>query len=270
MVYCMVCKSSVRSSSLYSLSFFVYEYTGIGLSAKPATFTVLLQPRPMCSSIVKSLSCINRIFNILYALVGAALCKYGVTVLEKDGWKPRALSCTLVGVGGILALVCIVYASCGHGSRAFGCAYSMFMFSIFICNAALLGYAFGDEGSVIEYLNSSLPDIPSSWVVDRAHAQYTLFVTEMTISALSVSLLVAAAIAMCHRASLKTDTVTYNHIADDGYGDEEYSYDYVPPTATYRSNTAAQRGSGSEVSVVTSRFRDKYSDMYDKYGIQSG
>ena len=220
----------------------------------------------MCSFIVKSLSCINRIFNILYALVGAALCKYGVAILEKEGWEPRVLSCTFMGVGATLALMCIFYAGCGHRSRAFGFAYGMFMFALFICNAALLGYAFGDEGSVIDYLNSTLPDVPSSWVVDKAHAQYTLFITEITISALSIGFLVAAAIAMCHRTTLKTKAVSYNHMVDDGYGDEEYSYDYVPPTALYRNNNStAQKSSDSVV-----RFREKYSDMYDKYGIQSG
>jgi hypothetical protein len=224
----------------------------------------------------------NRAFNFVLSLVGLAVLAYALFLLDRNAWvASSALPVGLAGWGGALFLLAFGYATCGHRSAGYLTVYALLNLAFFLANGALLGYTFSHADQVIDYLNATLVsgrDVPESWM-DAARA--TLQLGELGVGGVSVAVLLAAAVALCQRASLQqsTEIEEYRRFGDDGYGDEEYDYGYTPPNAAAavagsgRSavpGSGGRRGSGRDTDRATSRFRDKYSDMYDKYNIQTG
>ena len=224
--------------------------------------------------VVRCCTAINRAFNFVLSVVGLAVLGYGLFLLDHNAWAVSALPIGLAGWGGVIFLLAFTYAACCHRSRCCNSFYAMLMIAVFLCNGSLLGYTFTHEDQVIAYLNATLVDVPASWI-DPAHARATLRLGEFAVGGLSVLLLVAAAIALCRRSSLYAEADKYRRVGDDGYGDEEYNYDYVPPAPASRNRVApgsARNSSsigGTDTDRATSRFREKFSDMYDKYNLQS-
>ena len=229
-----------------------------------------------CSVVVECCTGINRAFNFVLSLAGLAVLGYSLFLLERNAWAASALPVGLAGWGGVLFLLAFSYATCGHRSRCCGCAYAVLMFAFFLANGALLGYTFTHADQVVDYLNATLVDVPASWI-DKAHARATLQLGELGIGGLSVAVLFSSAIALCRRSSLHAEAEAYRRFGDDGYGDEEYNYDYTPPNSVAAHGSirgaaprsGGSRGSRRDTDRATSRFREKYSDMYDKYNIQT-
>ena len=142
---------------------------------------------------------INRGLNAFISLLGAGAVVYAVFLVYEDGWHLSVFSCAVGGWGALLCLCSGLYASCGFRSICCGCWYSAGMYGFALANGVGVALALLDREDVVEYIKKHAKGVPKGlWVdVDR-----TLRITIYIVAGISVVMLWAATIALCHRRRL--------------------------------------------------------------------
>ena len=227
----------------------------------------------MCSCIVRCGVQINRALTFLLFLLGVAISAYGVFILYQTGWQPTLFPLSISVWGALLFSNSLLYATCGYKSSCCNGFYACIMFLFFLINAVGVCFYFTHETEAIHYLNQTLVDVPKG-LLDGNHIKATVTYTLYTIAGLSGIIFISASLALCQRSSLiSKQSYTYN---DEELDDtDDVSYQSLTNNSTSPRRRNSDRSSPnrsvkkSEATVAANRFREKYSDMYDKYNIQS-
>ena len=124
-------------------------------------------------------------------------CRYAVFLVCEDGWHLSVFSCAVGGWGALLCL-CSGLSSCGFRSICCGCWYSRAC-AVSRWRTASAALALLDREDVVAYIKKHAKGVPKGlWVdVDR-----TLRITIYIVAGISVVMLWAATIALCHRRRL--------------------------------------------------------------------
>lgn len=224
----------------------------------------------MCRCVVALCTQINRTITSLLSLLGFSILVYGVFVLSQASWSPSIFPLSVAGWGGVLFVCTLTYATCGYKSACCNRMYTFIMFVFFAINAVGSAYFFTHKDQTIHYLNKTLVDVPKG-VLDPSNIQTTVTYTLYGIAGLSGVVLLSAILAVCQRSAL-IDSQSYNYDDDEIASYSSYTSDPLISSSPSKSikrrsdlDRAVQR---SEATVAANRFREKYSDMYDKYNIQ--
>ena len=221
----------------------------------------------MCRCLTKLCTTINRLFNLILALIGLATLSYGLFILKQTNFQPTPFPVSVTSWGGVLFLVTLTYTTCGYKSSACNCFYALIMLLFFLINAIGVVFYFTHETEAIHYLNKTLIDVPTG-LLDPTHIKTTITITLYVIAGLSGLILIGALVALCQRSILISGhNYSYDDDDDDNESYRSLTSESVVPKK--RRNDLDRAVKKSEATVAANRFREKYSDMYDKYNIQS-
>jgi hypothetical protein len=225
----------------------------------------------MCRCLTRLCTQLGRALAVLLSVLGLATLLYALFLLSQQSWHLSPFPITLTGWGALLFLSTLLYASCGYESSCCTTTYALLMFLFFLANAAGAAYYFTHEDQCVQYLNQTLVDVPDG-LLSPQHIQQTLTLTLYSMAGLSGVVLLSAVLALCQRCALVSDTpYDYNDTNDDTNSYHSLNSDLPRSTVRPRKNRSDldRAVEKSQATVAANRFREKYSDMYDKYGIQS-
>ena len=243
--------------------------------------SVLARPRPFSHRQKETMCClsccdrffntINRFFNVLIGLVGLALVGLGLFLTSKSSWEPTNFCIGLFAAGGFVALVAFSFLTCGHKSI---CCVTLYIYSMILL---ILADATG-AGVVLTKKNEILDDIRKELNVTAGSVKLQDYITEGNIEVAGYSFaglaglqILALGLAYFHRVHLIDDEANRIDL-EDGY--EKLNNDDVSARRRGRRKTELPSRGGlaneegtSEANATTSKFRSKYANLYEKYGI---
>jgi len=222
----------------------------------------------MCHCVINFCTHLNRVFNGVLALLGFVVLSYGLFIFDLSHWKVSIFPVALMSWGLLLALLTSSYSICIYKNSCCLQVYAVSMFIFFLLNAVGVVFYFTHQAESIDYLNKTLVDVPDG-LLDPTHLQSTVTITLYSIASLSGLILMSSCVALCQRSAVLT---TRRMSSDNDYDDDNDSYRSLtsdPVVAPKRRSDLDRAVKKSEAAVAAHRFREKYSDMYDKYNIQS-
>ena len=201
------------------------KYSGTSLSCAYGEWSLSLSAM---GCVVRCCTAINRAFNFVLSVVGLAVLGYGLFLLDHNAWAVSALPIGLAGWGGVIFLW---RSLTPHAAIAAAAAIALChaMIAVFLCNGSLLGYTFTHEDQVIK--PTSMPRLSTCLragsIRPRQGDASARRVRRRGL--VGVAACRCSHCASCRRSSPYAEADKYRRVGDDGYGDEEYNCDYVPP-----------------------------------------
>jgi hypothetical protein len=249
----------------------------------PFVITVVSPPlSAMCclSCCDKFFNAINRFFNLLIALVGLALVGLGVFLTSKSAWLPTTFCVGLFAAGGFVFLTALTFLTCGHRSICCVSAYIYAMVLLVLADATGAGLVFTKKDVILRDIRKELNVTAGNVNLDDYITEGNIVLAGYSFAGLAGLQILAMMLAYFHRSHL-IDAEMARIDLEDGY--EQLDGDLIDrergASRASRRRMASElpprggRGGGAkeeeqnEAQATTSKFRSKYANLYEKYGI---
>lgn len=203
----------------------------------------------------------NRVFNSVLAIVGLGLFSWGVYVLSLFHWLPQVSIIVMMSIGLLLALLTGSFAYCGHKRTWFLRAYTYLLSFLLLSNVILAGVCLDERArdSIVKDVTSKVDSSVTKTILDN------VLISGYILGGISLLELLSLLFSYCRRTQL-LDRAKYF----EEFGDETEDYALLDDGSRKnrkQKSAVEMPGESDETDDPARKYRQKYADLYEKYGI---